>query len=179
MGWRIRGLKRWNSSSWAGVISVFARQVDEQGRPGGMTGFVVRQGSPGLRIGPEARSRGDARQRSRDSLFLDEVAVGTEDMLGQPGRGMEVAEDALTIGRLCIAAVCLGGLKRCAQLMARYATRRTVASGRLLENPLVLAALSELAARIEVVEAAGVIRWPAGSTQPSPRPAGASRWPRR
>jgi hypothetical protein len=73
-------------------------------------------------------------------------------MLGEPGRGMEVAEDALTIGRLCIAAVCLGGLKRCAQLMARYAARRTVASGRLLENPLVLAALGELSARIELVE---------------------------
>ena len=37
--------------------------------------------------------------------------------------------------------------------MARYAARRTVASGRLLENPLVLAVLGELAARIEVVEA--------------------------
>ena len=51
-GWRIRGLKRWNSSSWAGVISVFARQVDEDGKPRGLTGFVVRQGSPGLRVGP-------------------------------------------------------------------------------------------------------------------------------
>ena len=151
-GWRIRGLKRWNSSSWAGVISVFARVIDERGRPGGLTGFVVRQGSPGLRIGAEALTMG-MRGSVQNSLFLNDVAVGAEHVLGQPGRGMEVAEDALTIGRLCIAAVCLGGLKRCAQVMARYAARRTVASGRLLENPLVLAALGELAARIETIEA--------------------------
>ncbi len=151
-GWRIRGLKRWNSSSWAGLISVFARQFDDRGRPGGLTGFVVRQGSPGLLIGPEALTMG-MRGSVQNSLFLDDVAVGPEDILGEPGRGMEVAEDALSIGRLSIAAVCLGGLKRCAQLMARYATRRTVASGRLLENPLVLAVLGELAARIEVIEA--------------------------
>ena len=112
-GWRIRGWKRWNSSSWAGVISVFAREIDQRGRPGGLTGFVVRQGSPGLRIGPEALTMG-MRGSVQNSLFLDDVAVGALDVLGQPGRGMEVAEDALTIGRLCIGAVCLGGLKRCA-----------------------------------------------------------------
>jgi alkylation response protein AidB-like acyl-CoA dehydrogenase len=151
-GWRIRGLKRWNSSSWAGVISVFAREINERGRAGGLTGFVVRQGTPGLQIGPEALTMG-MRGSVQNSLFLNDVAVAADHVLGQPGRGMEVAEDALSIGRLCIAAVCLGGLKRSAQLMARYAARRTVASGRLLENPLVLAALSEMALRIDVVEA--------------------------
>jgi alkylation response protein AidB-like acyl-CoA dehydrogenase len=151
-GWQIRGQKRWNSSSWAGVISVFAREIDKRGRPAGLTGFVVPQGSPGLRIGPEALTMG-MRGSVQNSLFLDDVAVAADHVLGQPGRGMEIAEDALTIGRLSIAAVCLGGLKRCAQLMARYAARRTIASGTLLENPLVLAALSDLAARIAVVEA--------------------------
>ena len=50
----------------------------------------------------------------QNSLYFDDVVVGPEQRLGEPGRGMEVAEDALTVGRLCIAAVCLGGLKRCA-----------------------------------------------------------------
>ncbi len=112
-GWRLRGLKRWNSSSWAGVVSVFARLVDDHGRSAGLTGFVVRQGSPGLRIGPEALTMG-LRGSVQNSLYLDDVAVGPDHLLGEPGRGMEVAEDALTIGRLCIASVCLGGLKRCA-----------------------------------------------------------------
>ncbi len=150
-GWRIRGMKRWNSSSWAGVISIFARLVNDGGRPGALTGFVVRQGSPGLRIGPEALTMG-LRGSVQNSLFLDDVPVGPDHLLGEPGGGMEVAEDALTIGRLCIAAVCLGGLKRCAQLLIRYCGRRTVASGRLLLNPVVLATLGELATQIDALE---------------------------
>ena len=151
-GWRIRGLKRWNSSSWAGVVSVFVRQVDERGRPGGLTGFAVRQGSPGLRIGPEVLTMG-MRGSVQNSLFLNDVAVGPEHLLGEPGRGMEVAEDALTIGRLCIASVCLGGLKRCAQLLVRYGGRRSISSGWLLENPLVLGTLGELTGLIGSVQA--------------------------
>jgi hypothetical protein len=89
----------------------------------------------------------------QNSLFLDDVPVAPGQMLGEPGRGMEVAEDALTMGRLCIAAACLGGLKRCAQLIARYGARRTVASGRLLDHPLALATLGEMAARIDALEA--------------------------
>src|SRR5271166_1404299 len=27
-GWRLRGVKRWNGSGWAGIVSVFARQLD-------------------------------------------------------------------------------------------------------------------------------------------------------
>ena len=151
-GWRIRGLKRWNSSSWAGVVSVFARDVDKRGRLAGLTGFVVRQGSPGLKIGPEALTMG-MRGSVQNSLFLDDVPVAPEQMLGEPGRGMEVVDDALMIGRLCIAAVCLGSLKRCAQLLSRYGQRRAVASGVLLENPLLLATFSELIALIDTVGA--------------------------
>jgi acyl-CoA synthetase (AMP-forming)/AMP-acid ligase II/alkylation response protein AidB-like acyl-CoA dehydrogenase len=151
-GWRLRGIKRWNSASWAGVVSVFARLVDADGRLGRLTGFLIRQGSPGLLIGPEALTMG-LRASVQNSLILDDVPVGPEQVLGGLGRGMEVAEDALTVGRLCIAAVCLGGLKRCAQLIFRYGDRRIVASGRLLANPVVLETLSELTALVDALEA--------------------------
>ena len=109
------------------MVSVFVRLVDEQRQPGGLTGFVVRQGSPGLRIGPEALTMG-MRGSVQNSLYLDDVPVRPEDVLGEPGRGMEVAEAALTIGRLCISAVCLGGLKRCC---ATPGPLRRAADGRL------------------------------------------------
>ena len=151
-GWRVRALKRWNSSGWAGVISVFVRLVDDRGRPGGLTGFVVRQGVPGLRVGPEALTMG-LRASVQNELIFENVAVGPDVLLGEPGRGMEVAGDALTSGRLGIAAVSLGGLRRCAQLLVRYGGRRAVASGRLVENPVVLETLGELAGLIDALEA--------------------------
>ena len=98
-GWRLQGLKRWNSSSWAGVVSVFAREVDERGKLGGLSGFVVEQGSPGLRVGPEALTTGlrCSIQSTRSTWTMSRS--GRNKMLGEPGRGMEVAEDTLTAGR--------------------------------------------------------------------------------
>jgi acyl-CoA synthetase (AMP-forming)/AMP-acid ligase II/alkylation response protein AidB-like acyl-CoA dehydrogenase len=150
-GWRLRGVKRWNASSWAGVVSVFARLAEPDGRPGAVTGFAVRQGSPGLRVGPEALTVG-LRGSVQNALYLHDVPVGPANLLGELRKGMVVAEDALLVGRLCTAAVCLGGLKRCAQLMVRYAGRRLIATGRLLDNPVTLAKLSDLTAMIAATE---------------------------
>jgi alkylation response protein AidB-like acyl-CoA dehydrogenase len=151
-GWRLRGVKRWNASSWASVVTVFGRLREPSGRLGPITAFAVRQGAAGLRLGPEALTMG-LRGSVQNALYLHDVHVGPGGLLGQPGGGMAVAEDALAIGRLYTAAVALGAMKRCAQLMARYATRRTVATGRLLENPVTLCRFSELSAMVAAVEA--------------------------
>ena len=115
-----RGAKRWNGSGWAGVVSVFARTVDSSGRLGHATGFVVRQGMPGVRVGPESLTMG-VRSIMQNSIYFDDVAVGPVHVLGEVGKGMEVADEALLVARLCMGAMSLGGMKRCAQLMLRYA----------------------------------------------------------
>ena len=81
------------------------------------------------------------------------MLVSPRELLGEPGKGMEVADSALTAGRICTAAVGLGAMKRCAQLMERYAARRTIATGRLLENPVTIARLGELTGLITASEA--------------------------
>ena len=106
-GWRLRGAKRWNGSGWAGVVSVFARTVDEGGRLGHVTGFVVRQGMPGVRVGPESLTMG-VRSIMQNSIFFDDVAVGPVHVLGEVGKGMEVADEALLVARLCMGAMSLG-----------------------------------------------------------------------
>lgn len=149
--WRISGVKRWNASGWAGIVSVFARSVDETGRLGHTTGFVVRQGMTGLRVGPESLTMG-VRSIMQNSLILDGVAVGEENLLGEVNKGMEVADEALLIARLCMGAISLGGMKRCAQLMLRYAERRRVSTGRLIDSPLSLRVFSALTLKITAVE---------------------------
>jgi len=151
-GWRLRGVKRWNASGWAGIVSVFARVIDQKGRLGHATGFVVRQGVPGLRIGPESLTMG-VRSIMQNALILDGVAVKPSHLLGEVGKGMEVADEALLIARLCMGAISLGGMKRCAQLMLRYASRRQVSTGRLLDSPTTLSMFSELTLKITAVQA--------------------------
>lgn len=150
-GWRLRGTKRWNGFAWAGVINVFARLIDQQGKSGGLTGFVVRQGTPGLRIGPESLTTG-LRGIMQNSLVLEDVPVQPVQVLGELGQGSEPADDAVVFARLGIGYTALGVMKRCAQLMHRYASRRAVATGRLLDNPIALATLSELTTSITVLE---------------------------
>ncbi|KYG02200.1 hypothetical protein BE21_55215 [Sorangium cellulosum] len=151
--WRLHGSKLWvGAGSAASVIHVYAQLLDERGRSRGLTGFIVRQGADGLHIGPEALTLG-LRGFTKNTVVLDGVRVTTADMLGAPGSGMEGARDTMMLIRFYLGGMAVGGMKRCAQLMLRYAERRQVLTGNLLDNPVTLARMSELAARITSVEA--------------------------
>lgn len=141
--WRIRGIKRWNGFSWAGMINVFARVEDKKSGQRALTGFVVRQGASGLKIGPESLTMG-LRGIVQNSLSFNDVPVGSSQILGELGKGNEPADDAVTFARLGIGSIAIGGMKRCAQLMLRYASRRSIATGRLLDSPVTLAKLNSV-----------------------------------
>ncbi|NJR16077.1 MAG: AMP-binding protein [Calothrix sp. CSU_2_0] len=146
-GWLLRGEKIWSgSAAWAGVINVFVQQPNQ-----GMSGFVVRRGTPGLRQGKEALTMG-MRGMIQNTVYLEDVPVTQDQVLGEIGSGMAVAQDAMMYGRLAIASACVGGMKRCVQLIWRYGSRRQVATGRLLEHSIVLRNLDELMNAITVVE---------------------------
>ncbi|MEB4734156.1 acyl-CoA dehydrogenase family protein, partial [Burkholderia contaminans] len=147
--WLVTGNKRWSgSSAWAGIINVFAKQADGAG----MVGLAVRPGTPGVRIGAEELTMG-VRGMIQNSLHLDQARISDACRLGDVGQGMAVAQHAMNIARLGIASVCVGGMKRCAQLMHRYGARRQIGTGLLLDNPLSRLRLGELRDRIDGLNA--------------------------
>jgi hypothetical protein len=79
--------------------------------------------------------------------------VPDERVLGGVGNGMQVGQDVMTFGRWGIAALGVGVMKRSAQLLVRYARRRRIVTGRLLDNPATLERLSDLTAATSVCEA--------------------------
>lgn len=150
--WLLRGSKLWiGSASWAGVVNVFTQLVGDDGKARGITGFAVREGTPGLRIGREALTMG-MRGMVQNAVELDDVVVGRESLLGREGSGLEVAQDAMQLGRLGLGAISAGAMKRCAQLMHRYAGRRSIATGRLLEHPVSLERFGDVLGGIAAVE---------------------------
>ncbi|MEN9867281.1 MAG: hypothetical protein RL748_2871, partial [Pseudomonadota bacterium] len=152
-GWLINGEKCWiGNGSWAGVINTFVQVVDTSGHPKGMAAFAIEQGRPGMRMGEEAPTMG-MRGMVQNRIHFKDVHVTEDDLLGRVGQGMEVAQDAMMHGRLVIGAMSLGGMKRVAQLMTRFAQRRDVATGRLLDNPVSIMRLSQLHAAIHAVQA--------------------------
>ena len=150
--WNIQEAKIWSgSAAWAGVTNVFMQHRDINGKQKGISAFAVRRGTPGLRQGKEALTMG-MRGMVKNTVYFDDVPVTSRELLGKAGKGMEVAQDAMMYGRVAIASSCLGGMKRCAQLMLRYTNRRQVSTGRLLDNPVILTRLGSLTAQITAVE---------------------------
>ena len=147
-GWRLHGSKKWiGTGTWAGWIVVSAHLIDDGGSDRGITAFLLRQGAPGLRMGTEELTMG-MRGMVQNTVHLEGVRVGPEDMLGQPGQGMFVAQETMKFGRLFISTVSLGTLQRCVQLMLRYATNRPMSTGRLLDNVISRDRLSDHIMRI-------------------------------
>ena len=152
-GWRLHGDKHLiGLANWAGWITVVARAEGADGMALGTVALLVPDDACGLHQEAEALTMG-MRAMVQNALRFDDVFVPDSHVLGQPGGGMEVARDAMAFARLGIGALCVGGMKRCAQLMLRYASRREVAGGRLLDHPVTLARLDDLTCAIAALGA--------------------------
>jgi amino acid adenylation domain-containing protein len=152
-GWILNGEKYLvDSGSWASVITVFARTSDQKTGSSGISAFAVRQGRPGLVIGGESLTMG-LRGMVQNTMSLRDVRVGAESLLGSPGAGIAISQDTLSLARLNLAAKSIGGMKRCLQLMHRYASRRPVATGLLWDNPVTRSRIVGLVSAVNVVEA--------------------------
>ncbi|MGR8948015.1 MAG: AMP-binding protein [Gammaproteobacteria bacterium] len=150
--WQLTGEKIWSGSAgWSSVINVFAQHHDIHDEPQGMIGFVVPVSAAGVEIGPEARTFG-MRGMVQNTITFTDVVLSKEQLLGEPGGGMGVAQHVMQRGRLMIAAACVGGMKRCLQLMVRYGENRTISTGRLINNGLWLSRVAEISHQIYALE---------------------------
>ncbi|HWJ94577.1 MAG TPA: acyl-CoA dehydrogenase family protein, partial [Telluria sp.] len=151
-GWRLTGEKHLiGLASWAGVMTVLAKAWDGAGAPLGPVALLVPEDTPGVVQGPEALTMG-MRGMVQNAVRFDRAFVPDSHVLLAPGEGMQVAHDAMGFSRLGIGALCVGAMKRAAQLMVRYAARREVATGRLLDNAVTGVRLHEATCAIWALE---------------------------
>ena len=115
----LNGQKMWISNGgWADLYTVFAKVDGEK-----FTAFLVERSWEGVRTGAEEHKMG-LRGSSTTALYLDNVQVPVENVLGQIGRGHVIAFNVLNIGRLELAAACVGGAKDLMAESAKYASQR-------------------------------------------------------
>ena len=152
-GWVLNGEKYLvDSGSWASVITVFARTSGQETNLPNLSAFAVRQGAPGLVLGGEALTMG-LRGMVQNALTLRDVHVAPESLLGEVGAGNAIIQDTLSLARLNLAAKSIGGMKRCLQLMQRYASGRLIATGILWNNPVTRSRVNQLVSAVTAVEA--------------------------
>jgi acyl-CoA synthetase (AMP-forming)/AMP-acid ligase II/alkylation response protein AidB-like acyl-CoA dehydrogenase/acyl carrier protein len=147
-GWLVSAEKQWiGLGSWAGVITIFAKAIDPAVGPQGTIALIIPEDTPGLSQGPEALTMG-MRGIVQNTIYLKNAFVPDAAVLAKVGDGMAVGRDAMMFSRLGIGAMCVGAMKRCAQLMARYAANRSISTGRLADNPVTVAKLQDIASAV-------------------------------
>ncbi len=143
----LSGQKMWISNGgWADLYTVFAKVDGEQ-----FTAFLVERGYEGARPGAEEHKMG-IHGSSTTPLFLDDVKVPVENVLGEIGRGHIIAFNILNIGRLKLGASCVGGAKEVLSESIAYAKDRKAFGQAIAEFGAIRHKLAEMAIQTYVSE---------------------------
>ncbi|HAR19139.1 MAG TPA: acyl-CoA dehydrogenase, partial [Cytophagales bacterium] len=145
----LNGQKMWiTNAGFADVFIVFA-QVDGDK----FTGFIIERNTPGLSFGNEEHKMGIKGSSTRQ-VFLSDVKVPKENVLGEIGKGHLIAFNILNIGRIKLAAAALGAAKRVSNLAIQYAKERQQFKMPIAQFGAIQHKLAEQAVRIFAVESA-------------------------
>ncbi|NQT33697.1 acyl-CoA dehydrogenase family protein [bacterium] len=104
------------------IYSVFALTTPGAGTRG-ISGFIIEADMPGFSTGKPERKMGIRGSHTTD-LFFENVKVPKENLLGERDRGFIVAMKTLDVGRVSLAAMCLGMAKEALDLSVKHAKER-------------------------------------------------------
>ncbi len=156
-GWRLNGQKIWISNGGVAQLALVIAQTDRENSRK-MAAFLVETDAPGF----EARTmHGKLGLRSSNTaeLFLSNVEVPEEALLGEVGDGFKVAMSALDNGRYSVGAGCLGIAQGALEASIAYAKERRTFGKPIAAHQLV----QDMIARMVVdVEASRLLLYRAG-----------------
>jgi alkylation response protein AidB-like acyl-CoA dehydrogenase len=111
------------NGSRADYVIVFAVTDKEKRGHGGISAFIVDQGTPGFTYGKGYKSIG-WRGTPHSELIFQDCAVPAANLLGEEGEGFRILMRFLDEGRLSVAASCVGTAERMLELAVAYAKER-------------------------------------------------------
>jgi alkylation response protein AidB-like acyl-CoA dehydrogenase len=153
--WVLDGVKRFNSGMHrASHDLVFARTSGSPGEPLGITAFIVPREADGLSVDFYWWTFNMPTDHAEVSLVG--VRVGDDAILGEPERGLELAQRFVHENRIRQAASSLGAAAFCIDEAVRWARARTVWGKPLWRNQGIQFPLAELWTDCELVR--GLVR---------------------
>jgi alkylation response protein AidB-like acyl-CoA dehydrogenase len=161
----LNGQKMWiTNGASADLYTIFAK-VD-----GKLTAFLVERSFAGVKPGAEEKKMG-IKGSSTCAIYLDNVMVPRENLLGEVGRGHVIAFNILNLGRLKLGPFAVGGAKNVLAASLSYAQERvafgkTISQFGMIQQKLAqmatyLYAAESISYRVEgmVSQAAGQLNW--------------------
>jgi butyryl-CoA dehydrogenase len=144
----LNGEKMWISNAgMASLFTVFAKIDGEK-----FTAFLIEAGTPGLTVGKEEHKLG-IRGSSTCPLILVDCHVPVENVLGEIGKGHQIAFNILNVGRFKLGAAAVGGSRNSLRDGIRYAKERIAFGKPITSFGLVQEKIAESAAGIYAGEA--------------------------
>ncbi len=143
----LNGTKQWISNAgFADMMIVFARIGDN--RP---SAFIVETSWPGVSTGAEERKMGIKGSSTRQ-VYLENVKVPVENLLGEIHKGYKIAFNILNIGRLKLGAGAVGGSRAALGMAAAYSTERKAFGKYISEFGMIKKKLARMAAETYAAE---------------------------
>ncbi len=144
----LNGQKMWiTNGGRADLFTVFAKVNGEQ-----FTAFLVERAFPGVSSGKEEQKMG-IKGSSTTAVFLDNVHVPVENVLGEIGRGHIIAFNILNLGRLKLGPSGVGGSKNVLKICLAYAKQRKAFGVEIAKFGMIQHKLAEIAIRTYAAEA--------------------------
>jgi len=139
----LNGQKMWiTNGGGADLYTIFAKVDGEK-----FTAFLVERSYPGVQPGAEEKKMG-IKGSSTTAIYLDNVHVPVENVLGEIGRGHIIAFNILNLGRLKLGPFAIGGSKEVLRVCLKYAKERKAFGKSIAEFGMIQHKLAEMAIRI-------------------------------
>ena len=153
--WVINGMKRFNTGMHTATVDlVFARTSGKAGDARGISAFLVPVKTPGFKI--EYMWWTFNMPSDHAEVSLTNVKVPASTMLGEEGRGLDVAQTFVHENRIRQAASSLGAAQYCIDMSVAYAKNRKVFGKALATNQAIQFPLAELHTEAEMTR--GLVR---------------------
>ena len=116
----ISGQKMWiTNGGFADIFIVFAKIEDDKT----LSAFIIEKAFGDIDLNPEEKKMGIKGSSTRQ-VFFNNTVIPAENLLGEREQGFKIALNILNIGRIKLAAACMGGSKNAITLSVRYANER-------------------------------------------------------
>lgn len=142
----LNGQKCWSSGAHLSDYSWMIVRTDPEVRKHqGLSFFIVDNKTPGIKMDPVINILGD---HSFNNVFLDNVRVPKENLVGGKNRGFYNLMTALDYERISL--VGIGGFRRMFEELTDYVKSTSQDGESLAKNPLIRNKMAQIATRIEV-----------------------------
>jgi acyl-CoA dehydrogenase family protein 9 len=113
--------------------------------------FIVEKGMEGLSFGEKENKMGIRASETR-AVFLDNVRVPAENMLGGPGKGFKLAMNTLNSGRISLGAGCIGGMNQLIKMAIDHANNRKQFDAPIIEFGMIQEKIARMSALTYALE---------------------------